>query len=66
MKDYIDQNHHLPDVPSEKEVRTNGLNLGEMNKVLTKKVEELTLYLIELNKKLEKQQVLLNNGLNSK
>lgn len=47
VKDYIDQNHHLPDMPSEKEVIDNGLNLGEMNKLLTKKIEELTLYLIE-------------------
>lgn len=47
VKTYIDQNHHLPDMPSEKEVIKDGINLGEMNKLLTKKVEELTLYLIE-------------------
>ncbi|CAM4116993.1 hypothetical protein SAMN06265348_103270 [Pedobacter westerhofensis] len=47
VKAFIDRNHHLPDVPSEKEVIANGLNLGEMNKLLMKKVEELTLYLIE-------------------
>jgi hypothetical protein len=44
---YIDQNHHLPEIPSEQEVIKNGLNLGEMNKLLLKKVEELTLYLIQ-------------------
>jgi hypothetical protein len=53
---YIDKNHHLPEIPSEQEVAKNGINLGEMNKLLLKKVEELTLYLIEQNKKLEKQQ----------
>jgi hypothetical protein len=53
VKDYIDKNHHLPDMPSEKEVTVNGLNLGEMNKLLTKKVEELTLYLIEKDKEIQ-------------
>jgi hypothetical protein len=51
---YIDQNHHLPEIPTEKEVAANGLNLGEMNKLLVKKVEELTLYLLEQNKRIEK------------
>jgi hypothetical protein len=37
-------------MPSEQEVKANGLNLGEMNKLLTKKVEELTLYAIEQQK----------------
>jgi hypothetical protein len=50
LKIYIDQNQHLPDMPSAQEVVENGLNLGEMNKLLVKKVEELTLYLIELKK----------------
>jgi len=47
VKAYIDQNHHLPEMPSEQEMIKNGLNVSEMNKLLTKKVEELTLYLIE-------------------
>ena len=50
IKTYIDHNGHLPEIPSEEEVTQNGLNLGEMNKLLTKKVEELTLYLLEQNK----------------
>jgi len=62
VKTYIDQNHHLPDMPSEKEVADKGLDLGEMNKLLTKKVEELTLYLIEQNKRIEK----LESGLKNK
>jgi response regulator of citrate/malate metabolism len=56
VKTYIDQNHHLPDMPSEKEIADKGLDLGEMNKLLTKKVEELTLYLIEKDKKDQDQQ----------
>jgi hypothetical protein len=56
LKTYIDQNHHLPEIPSEQEVAEKGLNLGEMNKLLTKKVEELTLYLIEKDKEVKDQQ----------
>jgi hypothetical protein len=47
VKTYVDQNQHLPDMPSAQEVKDNGINLGEMNKLLTKKVEELTLYMID-------------------
>jgi hypothetical protein len=47
VQKFITENHHLPDVPSEKEVLANGQNLGEMNALLLKKIEELTLYLIE-------------------
>ena len=56
IKNYIDQNQHLPEVPSAKEVEKNGVNLGEMNALLLKKIEELTLYVIEANKKMEGQQ----------
>ncbi len=47
IKSYIDQNKHLPEVPSAAEIERNGVKLGEMNMVLLKKVEELTLYAIE-------------------
>ncbi len=50
VKTYIDLNHHLPEMPSAAEVAKNGQNLGDVNALLLKKVEELTLYLIELNK----------------
>jgi len=52
LKNYIDMNHHLPGMPSAAAIAGNGLNLGEMNSLLTKKVEELTLYLIEKDKQL--------------
>jgi hypothetical protein len=55
LEAYIKLNNHLPDVPTEAEVKANGVNLGEMNVLLLKKVEELTLLLIEQNKKLEAQ-----------
>lgn len=43
---------HLPGVPSAEEVERDGADLGEMNKVLLQKVEELTLYIIDLQKQL--------------
>jgi hypothetical protein len=51
VKNYIDQNQHLPGIPSEQEIVKGGLNLGEINKLLMKKVEELTLYAIENEQK---------------
>ena len=54
VKSYIDKNNHLPEMPSAQEVEKNGLNLGEMNKLLLKKVEELTLYLIEQKQEIDK------------
>jgi hypothetical protein len=42
-------------MPSAQEVEKNGVNLGEMNKLLVKKVEELTLYLIEKDKQVADQ-----------
>jgi hypothetical protein len=53
VKTYIALNHHLPDMPSDKEVEAKGLDVAEMNKLLTKKVEELTLYLIEKDKEMK-------------
>lgn len=54
VKAYIDQ--HLPDMPSEEEVVKNGVNLGEMVKLQTKKIEELTLYLIEKDKQINDEK----------
>jgi hypothetical protein len=50
---HIKENGHLKDIPSAKEVETNGIELGEMNKKLLQKIEELTLYIIEMNKELQ-------------
>ncbi|MDB5123554.1 MAG: hypothetical protein JWP94_1683 [Mucilaginibacter sp.] len=65
VKTYIDQNHRLPDMPSEQQIIKDGLNLGEMNKLLAKKVEELTLYLIEQDAK-ENNQEIINSQLADK
>ncbi len=54
VEEHINENGHLPEIPNEAEVTENGINLGEMNAKLLQKIEELTLYLIEQNKQLEK------------
>lgn len=54
LESYIKANKHLPEMPSAKEVETNGVELGEIVKLQQKKIEELTLYLIEQNKQIQK------------
>jgi hypothetical protein len=53
LEDYITTNKHLPNMPTAKEVAEQGADLGEINRVLVEKVEELTLYMIQLNKEIE-------------
>ncbi|HKC69506.1 MAG TPA: hypothetical protein VKG26_14820, partial [Bacteroidia bacterium] len=53
VEKYYKANQHLPEVPSENEVKENGLNVGDMNAILLKKIEELTLYTVELEKKIK-------------
>jgi len=61
LKVYLDKNHHLPEIPSAAEMIKNGLNLGEMNLRLLKKVEELTLYIIDKDKQLTEQNIKLSD-----
>jgi trimeric autotransporter adhesin len=59
VKAHIQEKGHLPNVPSAKEVQENGILLGNMNKVLMEKIEELTLYILQQEeriKKLEEKQ----------
>ncbi|MET3020941.1 tail fiber protein [Flavobacterium hydatis] len=53
VEDFIKQNSHLPEIPSAKEIEKNGLMLAEMNMSLLKKIEEITLYMIEMKKENE-------------
>ncbi|TXE15599.1 hypothetical protein ES692_15995 [Psychroserpens burtonensis] len=50
---FIKLNGHLQDIPSAAEVEENGIELGEMNKLLLQKIEELMLYTIELKKEVD-------------
>ncbi|HAR61874.1 MAG TPA: hypothetical protein DCS13_00250 [Candidatus Margulisbacteria bacterium] len=51
LESYVQEHKHLPDVPEEKEVLKNGVNMSEFQGKLLQKVEELTLYVIEQDKK---------------
>ncbi len=53
VEEYITKNKSLPNVPSESEVIENGVELGQISSVLLQKVEELTLYMIQLSKENE-------------
>ncbi|WP_421977679.1 hypothetical protein [Roseivirga seohaensis] len=53
LETFIKANSHLPNIPNAKEIETNGQNLGEMQLKLLEKIEELTLYVIELKKENE-------------
>ncbi|GAB4402341.1 MAG: hypothetical protein OHK0053_26200 [Microscillaceae bacterium] len=53
LEAFIKAHKHLPEVPSEKELEENGLNLGEMHKMQMVKIEELTLYPIAQQKQIE-------------
>jgi hypothetical protein len=54
VETYIKANNHLPEIPSTADVSKNGIDLAETQALLLQKVEELTLYVIEQNKKIAK------------
>ena len=56
LEHFITNNRHLPDIPSAKEVEAGGIDLGEMNAKLLQKVEELTLYVIDLQKQINEMK----------
>lgn len=59
LETFIKAEKHLPEVPTAEQIKENGVEIGEMNRVLLKKIEELTLYLIEQDKRLmELEQVI--------
>lgn len=54
LDEYVKENRHLPNVPKADEVKEKGIPIGEMNTLLLQKIEELTLYLIEQDKQMQK------------
>jgi hypothetical protein len=62
VADYIEKNAHLPGIPTESEVKENGIDLGEMNKLLLQKVEEQMLYIIQLSKQVQELSQKVNGG----
>lgn len=61
VESYYKANKHLPEIPSEAEVAQNGVEVGEMNKLLLKKVEELTLYMVQQQKEINELKAKLEN-----
>lgn len=59
VEKHISENGTLPDIPSEQEVLANGIDVGTMQAKLLQKIEELTLYVIELKKENEAQNKLI-------
>ena len=57
VEQFVKEHKHLPDMPSAGQIAENGMTLSEMNAALLKKIEELTLYLIEQNKQMQKQNL---------
>lgn len=53
---FIKQHHHLPKIPTAGTVEKEGIALGEMNRLLLEKIEEMTLYMIQQQKQLQNQQ----------
>ena len=69
VEKYIKENGHLPELPAASEIEKEGLNLGDNQAALLKKIEELTLYIIDLNKKvtaLEEQNNRLQKAIDKK
>lgn len=60
VESFINENKHLPDIPSADQVLEEGINLSEMNAKLLQKIEEQTLYIIELNKQIQDIKSQLN------
>jgi hypothetical protein len=61
LETYIKNNKHLPNVPTTCEIIENGNNTGETDRILLEKIEELTLYIIEQNKKIEALEKKMEN-----
>ena len=56
VEHYIRQEHHIPGIASAADVRKDGADVGDMQAVMMKKIEELTLYVIEQQKELEQER----------
>ncbi len=62
LEEYIKANKHLPGIQTTEQVMAEGLDLGKMNALLLKKIEELTLYTIELKKELDETKKLIKKN----
>ena len=56
LESFVKENKHLPNVPSAEEMSKNGLDVMQTSAKLMEKIEELTLYMIEMNKEIKALQ----------
>jgi hypothetical protein len=61
VEEFIAQNNHLPNVPSAAQIKEEGINIGEMARIQQEKIEELTLYIIAQNKRIEALEAKMTN-----
>lgn len=61
LEKFISKNNHLPDIPSKTQIKTSGINVADINTKLLRKIEELTLYVIEIKKENKKLSEKLKN-----
>ena len=61
LEQFILHNQHLPEIPTTADVQNKGIDVGENQTLLLKKIEELTLYVIDLNKQVKNQQEEINS-----
>ncbi|WP_321827239.1 LamG domain-containing protein [Maribacter dokdonensis] len=59
---YIEENGHLPNIPNAKEVESNGLELGEINRLLLEKIEEIILYTLQQQKEIDELRLQIQNN----
>lgn len=56
LKDFVFKNKHLPNLPNQEEVKNNGHDIGEINRLLLEKIEEQTIYIFDLQTQIDEQQ----------
>jgi hypothetical protein len=60
LEAFLKENKHLPNIPPASDIETNGLHVAAVNEKMMEKIEELTLYLIEQNHRIEALQQEVN------
>lgn len=60
VEEFISKNNHLPNVPSANQIKIEGINVAEMARIHQEKIEELTLYIIQQNKRIEALELKIN------
>jgi len=62
LERFISENKHLPNIPTAKEIEEKGLNLGDLQKKMMEKIEELTLYIIQQQKEIDVLKKAISSG----